>query len=75
VTEKLREIDHESGSHGAPGIFFKYDVSPIRVKVNLVNKSLFELVVPLIGIVGGIFSTSSMLNALYQSFRDFIKAK
>ena len=28
-----RTVSHEKGSHGLPGIYFKYDLSPIRVKV------------------------------------------
>lgn len=69
---KHRFIDHEKGSHGVPGIFIKYDVSPIKVKVDLASKSLIiDLFVPLIGIIGGIFSTSIMINSIYQSFRDF----
>lgn len=72
VTEKLRIIDHDFGSHGSAGIFFKYDISPIKVKVDLVKKSfLTELIIPLIGIIGGIFATSLMFNATYQSFKDF----
>jgi hypothetical protein len=70
---KQREIDHEKESHGTPGIFFKYDITPIKVKVDIKRKSIFELLVPLIGIVGGIFATSTMINALYQSWIDFFK--
>ena len=67
---KKRYINHHEGSHGQPGIYFKYDVSPIKVKVDYETKSIIELIVPLIGIIGGIFSTSIMINSLYQSIRD-----
>jgi len=31
VRELAREIDHEKGSHGVSGIFFKYDMSGFQV--------------------------------------------
>jgi hypothetical protein len=73
VTEKIREINHDEDSHGTPGIFFKYDITPLKVKVEFKHKSLFELIIPLIGIVGGIFATSTMLNSLSQIVMDVFK--
>ena len=75
VTEKTRRIDHDGDSHGTPGIFFKYDITPLKVKVDLKPKSIIELIIPLIGIVGGIFATSTMINALSQIFIDLHKKK
>ena len=72
---KTSEIDHDHGTHGTPGIFFKYDMSPIKVKVELVRKSIFELIISLIGIIGGIFSTSIMVNSLFQIFYDLFNTK
>jgi hypothetical protein len=31
--ELARPISHESGSHGSPGIYFKYDLSALKVEV------------------------------------------
>jgi hypothetical protein len=75
VTEKSTEVDHDQGNHGTPGIFFKYDMSPIKVRVSLARKSIFQLLVSLIGIIGGIFSTSMMLNSLFQIFYDLVHSK
>lgn len=33
VRETHREIDHDKGSHGISGIFFKYDMSGLKVNV------------------------------------------
>ena len=33
VKEHVRPIDHEMGSHGTPGIYFKYDLSSLKVEV------------------------------------------
>jgi hypothetical protein len=70
---QIREIDHDSDSHGTPGIFFKYDITPLKVKVEFKSKSIFELIIPLIGIVGGIFATSTMINSLGQILIDLKK--
>lgn len=73
VTEKHREIDHNNESHGTPGLLFKYDISPLKVKVEYDRMSFLELTISLIGIVGGIFATSKMINSLFQSLKDFFK--
>ena len=33
VKEHMRPIDHDKGSHGTPGIYFKYDLSALKVEV------------------------------------------
>ena len=35
---QVRPIDHETGSHGVPGIYFKYDMSALKVIVNQARK-------------------------------------
>ena len=65
-------VDHDQGSHGTAGILFKYDISPIKVNVQVGYLPWLELFIPLIGIIGGIFSTSAMINSLYQSIKDFL---
>ena len=74
-SNKTNEVDHDKGNHGNPGIFFKYDISPIKVKVDLVSRSIFELLISLVGIIGGIFSTSIMVNSLFQVFYDLMHSK
>lgn len=70
VTERVTPVDHSSGHHGQAGIFFKYDISPVKVKVNLDKRSYLDLLIPLIGIVGGIFATSNMINSLFESIKE-----
>ena len=52
------------------GIFFKYDISPLMVEVREVRRPFWQFMVRLSGIVGGIFATSGMLNALVGSLTD-----
>lgn len=51
-----RKLDHSAGSHGTPGIFFKYDFSPIKVYVEQKYKPFWKFLVRMCGIVGGIFA-------------------
>ena len=32
VKELIRPVDHDSGSHGTPGIYFRYDMSALKVR-------------------------------------------
>ncbi|XP_066276684.1 endoplasmic reticulum-Golgi intermediate compartment protein 2-like isoform X2 [Branchiostoma lanceolatum] len=64
VTERERVINHDSGSHGVAGIFFKYDLTSIMVKVTEERQPISQLLIRLCGIVGGIFATSGMLHGL-----------
>lgn len=70
VRERNRTIDHGKGSHGMAGIFFKYDMSPLMVDVDEERRPFWQFLIRLIGIVGGIFATSGMLNALVGSLTD-----
>uniref|UniRef100_A0AAR2M4T7 Endoplasmic reticulum-Golgi intermediate compartment protein n=1 Tax=Pygocentrus nattereri TaxID=42514 RepID=A0AAR2M4T7_PYGNA len=64
VTERERVINHAAGSHGVSGIFMKYDVSSLRVLVTEQHMPLWQFLVRLCGIIGGIFSTTGMLHGL-----------
>ncbi|KAK9516833.1 hypothetical protein VZT92_024743 [Zoarces viviparus] len=64
VTEQDRVINHAAGSHGVSGIFMKYDISSLMVKVTEQHMPLWQFLVRLCGIVGGIFSTTGMLHGV-----------
>lgn len=53
-----RAINHAAGSHGVSGIFMKYDISSLMVKVTEQHMPLWQFLVRLCGIIGGIFSTT-----------------
>lgn len=75
VTQRIREINHETGSHGISGIFFKYDMSSIMVRVESCHRSFWGFLVRLCGIVGGIFATSGMLHSFIGFLFDVITCK
>uniref|UniRef100_H3D3K2 Endoplasmic reticulum-Golgi intermediate compartment protein n=1 Tax=Tetraodon nigroviridis TaxID=99883 RepID=H3D3K2_TETNG len=64
VTEQDRAINHAAGSHGVSGIFMKYDISSLMVKVTEQHMPLWQFLVRLCGIVGGIFSTTGMIHGI-----------
>jgi len=68
VKDHERPIDHHKGSHGIPGIFFKYDTSALKVKVIQQRDTLVQFLVKLCATVGGIFVTSGLINSAVQTF-------
>ncbi|CAH0545850.1 unnamed protein product [Brassicogethes aeneus] len=72
VKELSRPIDHDKGSHGMPGIFFKYDVSALKVTVRQERDHLGTFLARLCSIIGGVYVCSGILNSLVQIVFNFI---
>uniref|UniRef100_A0A3B4YQF3 Endoplasmic reticulum-Golgi intermediate compartment protein n=1 Tax=Seriola lalandi dorsalis TaxID=1841481 RepID=A0A3B4YQF3_SERLL len=72
VTERERVINHAAGSHGVSGIFMKYDISSLMVKVTEQHMPLWQFLVRLCGIIGGIFSTTGMLHSMVGFLVDVV---
>ncbi|XP_020328954.1 endoplasmic reticulum-Golgi intermediate compartment protein 2-like [Oncorhynchus nerka] len=72
VTERERVINHAVGSHGVSGIFMKYDISSLMVKVTEQHMPLWRFLVRLCGIIGGIFSTTGMIHGMVGFLVDVI---
>lgn len=72
VTERERVINHATGSHGVSGIFMKYDISSLMVKVTEDHMPLWKFLVRLCGIIGGIFTTTGMIHGLAEFFVDVV---
>lgn len=66
VKDHQRPINHHKGSHGIPGIFFKYDTSALKIKVSQKRDSLYQLVIKLCATIGGIYVTSGLINSTVQ---------
>ncbi|XP_034939181.1 endoplasmic reticulum-Golgi intermediate compartment protein 2 [Chelonus insularis] len=75
VKDYERPIDHQKGSHGVPGIFFKYDTSALKVKVIENRESLIQFLVKLCATVGGIYVTSGLINSIIQGLWYVISCK
>ena len=72
VTQRSRQIQHGRGSHGVPGIFFKYDLHPICVNVREKHQEFSQFLVRLCGIIGGVFATSGMLHSFIGHLSEVI---
>ncbi|VDD80378.1 unnamed protein product [Mesocestoides corti] len=67
VTEQARSVNRNQ-SQGVPGVFFRYDVFPVRVEVNATGEmSVARLLVRLAAIIGGVFATGNLLCFLIST--------
>jgi len=52
VTDYTRQIEH---GKGVPGIFIKYDIEPLQMTIRQRSTSLFQFLVRLAGVLGGVW--------------------
>ncbi|KAL1411398.1 hypothetical protein Q8F55_002354 [Vanrija albida] len=72
VTENMRTFDH---GQGVPGIFFKYDIEPMSITVEERTTSLYQFLIRLAGVVGGVWTVASFgLRVANRAQREVIKA-
>jgi len=70
VTENYRPITVMNGSPTEiPGIFFRYFIEPISVRITEVRKDLLTFLVRICGIVGGVWVTSGLAYRLMLKFQ------
>jgi len=72
VKDHVRPIDHSHGSHGTPGIYFKYDISALKVEVTKDREGFFQFLVRLCASVGGLVATSTIVCGLVKHLISFI---
>lgn len=51
-------LDHDKGSHGVPGLYFKYDTSALKVIVKQDRENLISFIVRLCSVIAGIIVIS-----------------
>lgn len=73
VRELERPIDHHKGSHGIPGIFFKYDMAALRVKVFQQRESLLQLTLRIFATIAGIYVVVGIINTIVLATRSNTK--
>ncbi|KOB78071.1 putative PTX1 protein isoform 1 [Operophtera brumata] len=73
VKELERPISHVKGSHGVPGIFFKYDMAALKVKVYQERENILQFTLRLFAIIGGIYVVIGIVNTLVLSVRTNLK--
>ena len=67
VKEHSRPVDHGAGQHGTPGVYFKYDISALKVEVTTDREHLVQFLVRLCAGVGGLVACSKMVCHLLKS--------
>lgn len=74
VTEQFKDLSrNEMGA--LPGLFFRYDLEAISVDVFEEHRSLFQFVIRLCGIIGGVFATSGLIHMLVTGLVDSLRKK
>uniref|UniRef100_A0A915IZP8 Endoplasmic reticulum-Golgi intermediate compartment protein 2 n=1 Tax=Romanomermis culicivorax TaxID=13658 RepID=A0A915IZP8_ROMCU len=64
LTQRHRAIDHSKGSHGMPGINFRYDMSSVMIEIRQRYKSTVELLMRLSALIGGIYATAGLFSSI-----------
>ncbi|CRL08125.1 CLUMA_CG020985, isoform A, partial [Clunio marinus] len=73
VKENIRHIDHNQGSHGTPGIYIKYDMSALKVRVLRNRENILKLLIRLCSVTSGIIVISRIINRFLQKlFENFL---
>jgi len=73
VTEHFKALQGE-GSHGLPGVFFMYELSPIMVRFKEQRKSFAHFLTGVCAIIGGVFTVAGIIDSfIYHSMRSLKK--
>jgi nitrogen fixation protein FixH len=70
VTEFNHAVD-ENNPDAVPGIFLKYDIEPIAVRVTQFRPGFVQFVTRTCGIIGGIFVTAGVFLRFVNWFQRF----
>eukprot|EP00899_Mesostigma_viride_P021693 jgi/Mesvir1/29525/Mv07020-RA.1 len=74
VTEHYRQQEAAAG-RSLPGVFFFYDLSPIKVKFMERRSSFMQFLTSVCAIVGGVFTVSGIVDAFVYHGHRAIKKK
>lgn len=75
VKELERPISHVKGSHGVPGIFFKYDMAALKVKVYQERENMLQFTLRLFSVIGGIYVIIGFINAIVLTLQSYFVTK
>lgn len=76
VTENFREsTDAQLGGRSLPGVFFFYDLSPIKVRIQQQKASFLHFLTNVCAIVGGVFAVSGLIDGTVYHAEQVIRKK
>lgn len=55
---------NEIKTHMMPAIFFRYDLSPVTVRVSQFKANFFHFMVQICAIIGGVFTVAGILDSI-----------
>ena len=58
---------------GLPALFFKYELSPIKLRYTVTYKTWREFFVELCAIVGGVFTVASIVESLLRNGMSMVQ--
>lgn len=70
VKELERPVNHMKGSHGMPGIFIKYDMAALKVKIYQERETLVKFLLRLFSVIGGIYIIIGFINTLVLTVKS-----
>lgn len=62
--------DHGQGSHGIAGLYFKYDVSALKVIVNQDREGFMQFLIRISSVIAGIIVISGILISNFLLFSN-----
>ncbi|EFJ50127.1 hypothetical protein VOLCADRAFT_80399 [Volvox carteri f. nagariensis] len=75
VTENFRESSQGGAGKTLPGVFFFYDLSPIKVRIVEHSSSFLSFLTSVCAIVGGVFTVSGIVDAFIYTSTRLIRKK
>lgn len=75
VKENIRTVDHETGSHGVPGLYFKYDIAALKIIVTSKYRNVIHTLTRLSSIIAGIVVISSVIHSILYFITSKINNK
>jgi endoplasmic reticulum-Golgi intermediate compartment protein 3 len=75
VTTHQKSAQSITGESAMPGVFFSYELSPLMVKITEKSNSFSHFLVNVCGIVGGIFTSMSLIDSIFHKVERQIRRK
>jgi hypothetical protein len=57
---------------GAPALFFRYELSPIKVRYTVSYQKWSEFLTGICAIIGGMFTVASIIESLLRNSINFV---
>lgn len=78
TTEFLEGYKHKStrsilAQLGLPALFFRYELSPIKLRYTVSYKAWYEFLINICAIIGGLFTVASILESFFRNTFNIVR--